>query len=32
MAADAVLVLSPAEMLSASRDLTLAVSNLRTFL
>jgi hypothetical protein len=32
MAADAAPVLSPAEMSSLIRDLTLAVSNLRTFL
>jgi hypothetical protein len=32
MAADAVPVLSPAKMSSAIHDLTLAVSNLRTFL
>ena len=32
LAADAAPVLSPAEMSSAIRDLTLAVSNLRTFL
>jgi hypothetical protein len=32
MAADAAPVLSPDEMSSAIRDLTLAVSNLRTFL
>jgi hypothetical protein len=32
MAADATPVLSPAEMSSAIRDLTLVVSNLRTFL
>jgi hypothetical protein len=32
MAADAAPVLSPAEMSSTIRDLTLAVSNLRTFL